>query len=170
MTINHLADRCTQDAFAGLVGVTRSAIGHMIADDKMTKGDTAGEWLIQYCGALRAAAAGRDADCEDLTTERTIKTRVEREREEIKLELDRATYAPVAVLEQTLAAVGSSIVAALQPLTANIQRQCPNLSPEGIGIVRREVDRCCMAAEAAALQPVEVVEEEAPTHGDAFDD
>jgi len=138
--------------FAGIVGVGRTAIGRQLRTGKLTKGATAGEWVAEYCAHLRAAAAGRGADSEDLTAKRTRKTRIERQREEIKLEQDLATFAPVAVLEATLGTLGATIVAVLKTLPASIQRQCPGLSPAGGDIVQQEVARACAAAETAALQ------------------
>jgi len=156
----NLADRCTHAEFAGIVGVGRTAIGRQLRAGKLTKGATAGEWVAEYCAQLHAAAAGRGADSEDLTSERVLKTRVEREREQIRLEQDRGTFAPVAVLEQTLATLGATIVAALQTLPANILLHCPGLSPADGDIVQQEVARACAAAETAALQLTDVGEEE----------
>ena len=45
--------------FAALIGASRQAVGAMLRDGTLSKGDSAGEMLASYIGHLREVAAGR---------------------------------------------------------------------------------------------------------------
>jgi phage terminase Nu1 subunit (DNA packaging protein) len=150
---------CTQAAFGELVGVSQPAVSDMVARGLLQPGQTAGQWLHAYCAHLREQAAGRGADGE-LAFQRSELARVNRERAEIKLALERRQYAPVAVIEQVLATVGRKIVGVLEPLHVNLHRQCPALTPEDLKIIQTEVSRACDVAASASLAILEVDEAE----------
>lgn len=58
MVLN-LDEPITQSDFAALVGVSKQAVSQFVFEGKLMAGQTLGEWLIEYCGHLRAIASGR---------------------------------------------------------------------------------------------------------------
>lgn len=151
-----LNEPCTQQQFGDVIGVTQQAVAEMIARNTLARGAPLGEWLLAYCGGLRAVAAGRDSD---LAYERAIDTRVRRERNEIQLELDRKTYAPVPLLDQVLAAVGRKVAGVLDPLPGQISKLSPSLTPEDVVLIQRAVSQACDLAASAALSVLDEPEE-----------
>lgn len=158
-----LSKPCTQAEFGQAVGVTRRTVTDLQADGVIKKGDTAGEWLVAYVTHLREGAAGR-AGGENLSKERALQVRVARERDEIRLAVDRLEYAPVAVLEQALATLGGRIVAVLRPVHLDVQKLVPGMPPEAVAAIERRLQQACAAAEAASLETLvpkdETAEEE----------
>jgi len=155
---------CTQAAFGELIGVGQPAVSDMISREVLTPGDTARQWLLAYCAHMREQAAGRGADGE-LAFQRSELARVNRERGEIKLALERKQYAPVALIEQVLATVGRGIVGVLEPLHVNLHRQCPALTPEDLKLIQAEVARACDLAASASLALLDVPDEDAESAG-----
>lgn len=153
-----LQANCTQAEFGDLVGVSQQAVSDMIGRKVLAPGNSAGQWLRAYCEHLREQAAGRGADGE-LAFQRSELARVSRERAEIKLALERRDYAPVALIEQVLSQVGRSIAGVLEPIHVNLHRLCPNLAPDDLKLIQREVSRACDVAAAASLELLDVVEE-----------
>lgn len=153
-----LTEPCTQAAFGELVGVSQPAVSDMVTREVLTPGQTAGQWLLAYCAHLREQAAGRGADGE-LAFQRSELARVNRERAEIKLALERQQYAPVALIEQVLATVGRGIVGVLEPLHIELHRQCPALTPEDIKHIQTAVSRACDLAASASLSVLTVDED-----------
>lgn len=149
----------TQAAFGELVGISQQAVSDLLARDVIQPGQTAGQWLIDYCAHLREQAAGRGADGE-LAFQRSEFARVSRERAEIKLALERKDFAAVSLLEQVLATVGRSIAGVLEPLHVNLHKLCPALTPEDIKIIQLEVSKACDIAVSASLAVLEVTEDE----------
>lgn len=154
----NLTEPCTQAAFGELVGVSQPAVSDMVTREVLTPGQTAGQWLHAYCAHLREQAAGRGADGE-LAFQRSELARVNRERAEIKLALERQQYAPVALIEQVLATVGRGIVGVLEPLHIELHRQCPALTPEDIKHIQTAVSRACDLAASASLALLNVDED-----------
>jgi phage terminase Nu1 subunit (DNA packaging protein) len=153
---------CTQAQFGEVVGVGQSAVSDLLTRGVIQPGQTAGQWLIDYCAHLREQAAGRGADGE-LAFQRSEFARVSRERAEIKLALERKEYAPVALIEQVLATVGRSIAGVLEPLHVNLHKLCPALTPEDIKIIQLEVSKACDIAVGVSLSILEVTEDEVQT-------
>ena len=152
----------TQAQFGDIVGVGQPAVSALLARGVIQPGQTAGQWLIDYCAHLREQAAGRGADGE-LAFQRSEFARVSRERAEIKLALERKEYAPVALIEQVLATVGRSIAGVLEPLHVNLHKLCPALTPEDIKTIQLEVSKACDIAVAVSLSVLEVTEDEVQT-------
>lgn len=159
-----LSKPCTQAAFAQLVGVSRQRVNDLCTDGSLHKGATAHEWLLAYCEQIRETAAGRSEGVDTLSKERALQVRVARERDEIRLAVDRMEYAPVAVLEQALATLGGRIVSVLRPVHLDVQKLVPDLPPEAIAAIERRLQQACAAAEAASLETLvpkdETAEEE----------
>lgn len=152
-----LDEPCTQAQFGEVIGVSQQAVSEMLEREVIERGGTLGEWLLAYCGAQRMVAAGRDSD---LAHERALQARVSRERNEIQLELDRKTYAPVARIDEVLATVGRKIAGTLDPLAGQLAKLCPALTPEDVVMVQRTVSQACDVAAAAALSVLDELEAE----------
>ena len=154
-----LSKPCTQAEFGQAVGITRRSVTDLQADGVIKKGDTAGQWLVAYVTHLRVGAAGR-AGGENLSRERALQAKIARERDEIRLAVDRGLYAPVETLEQALATLGGRVVSALQPLHLKLQKRCPELTPKAVAIIQAEVAKACAAAEKACLAELVAADEE----------
>jgi len=150
---------CTHAAFGQLVGISKQAVGALLERGTLTRGASMGEWLIEYCGSQREQNQG-NADGENLAYERAVATRVARERDEIRLAVDRAEFAPVTALQQALATMGNAVVSALQPLHLTLHKRCPALTPEDVVLIQREVAKACAQAEAASLQLLQPKDED----------
>lgn len=152
----------TQAEFGKLVGISTSAVSHLVAKGIIDKHGTAGEWLLSYTSSLRASAAGRSTTSggEDLTLERALQVKVARMRDEIKLEVDRNTFVSVEVLESALIAVCAQVATTLQPLHLTLRKYCPALTDNDEVIIQREIARAMEACEAAGLELAHPGEEE----------
>lgn len=150
-----LSQPCTTVVFANLVGLSRQRVSDLMADGTLKKGAPAHEWLTTYVAQLREVASGRGGDADTLSAERALQVKVARERDEIRLAVDRQEYAAVEVLERALATLGGRIVSALQPLHLKLQKRCPGLTPEGVALVQSEVAKACAMAESASLQALQ---------------
>ena len=150
MTGIDMLSTCTQAEFGELVGIGQPVVSGLLERNVIAPGATAGQWLLAYTKHLREQAAGRGADGE-LAFQRSELARVSRERAEIKLALERREYAPVALIEQVLAQVGRSIAGVLEPMHVNLHRLCPNLTPEDLKMIQRELSRACDLAVAESL-------------------
>lgn len=146
----NLNTTCTQAQFGELVGIGQPAVSDLLARNVLQPGQTAGQWLTSYCAHLREMAAGRGMDGE-LAYQRAELARVSRERAQIKLNVERGEFAPIALIEQVLATVGRSVAGLLEPLPAQIHKLCPALTPEAVRILQAEVSKACDLAAAAGL-------------------
>ena len=157
----NLNTTCTQAQFGELVGIGQPAVSDLMARDVLAPGQTAGQWLQAYCAHLREMAAGRGMDGE-LAYQRAEAARVSRERNEIKLKLDRAEFAPVVVLEQVLASIGRSVAGLLEPLPAHLHKLCPALTPDDVRHIQAEISKACDIAAAASLSLLDESEDDNP--------
>ena len=72
--------------FGELVGVSRQAVGAMVREGILSRGDSAGEWLTAYLGHLREIAAGRaDTPAAQHSRERILAAEASRREEQAKL-------------------------------------------------------------------------------------
>ena len=165
----------TQANFGDLVGIGQPAVSDLIARNVLQTGQTARQWLDAYCSHLREMAAGRGMDGE-LAYQRAEAARVSRERNEIKLALERNTFAPVPLLEQVLATVGRKIAGLLEPLPGRLHKLCPALTPDDVVLIQRELAQACDVAAMASLSVLDEPEEgaapvvEADAEPDDFED
>ena len=146
----NLDTTCTQAQFGELVGIGQPAVSDLMARDVLLRGHTARQWLESYCAHLREMAAGRGMDGE-LAYQRAELARVSRERAEIKLKVERAEFAQVALIEQVLASIGRSIAGLLEPLPAHLHKLCPALTPDDVRHIQSEISKACDIAAAASL-------------------
>jgi len=159
----------TQAQFADLVGIGQPVVSDLLSRNVLEPGQTARTWLLGYCGHLREMAAGRGMDGE-LAYQRAEAARVSRERNEIKLALERNTYAPVPLLEQVLATVGRKIAGLLEPLPGRLHKLCPALTPDDVVLIQRELAQACDVAAMASLAVLDEQEEGAAPATDVEDD
>jgi phage terminase Nu1 subunit (DNA packaging protein) len=125
-----LSKPISQAAFGELVGVSQQAVSDFLRVAALGPGVPAGEMLIAYCERLREVAAGRqsmEAGGLDLVQERAALARSMREGHEIKNEVARKTYAPIALLAETLATASQAVVERFEQLPGAIRKNCPDL-------------------------------------------
>lgn len=164
-----LDETCTQVDFGLLVGIGQPAVSDLLSRGIIKPGQTAGQWLLDYTSHLREQAAGRGMDGE-LAYQRSELARVNRERAEIKLALERKEYAPVQLLEQVLATVGRSIAGALEPLHSSLAKRCPALTPEDLRHIQIEVSKACDLAATASLDVLDAQQEDEETEPSDMED
>lgn len=140
----------TQAEFGTMVGIGQPAVSDLVARKVIAPEQSAGQWLLAYCGQLREAAAGRGADGA-LALERAAQARVARERNEIQLAKDRREYASVALIELFCAHVGRSVAGVLEPLPSEIHKLCPALTPDDVRRIQLAVSKACDQAVSATL-------------------
>ena len=159
----------TQTEFADWIGVTQQAVSDMVSRGVLHPGQSVKEWNRAYCNHMRGVASGRGSDAE-LARERAELTRINAARAQIKLDTETAASAPTASLEQVLASVGRSVAGQLEPLSGQIHKLCPALTPEALVAVQRAIAEACDLAVNASLallaEPVEGEE----LDGDGGDD
>lgn len=153
----------TQQQIAELIGVTQQAVSEMMGRGVMAPGLSLRGALMAYTNHMRLMAAGRDGD---LARERAELTRVQRERQEIKLALERDEAAPVAVIEQVLATVGRVVSGKLEPLAGQIHKICPQLTPEALVKVQAAIAEACDMAVSASMDALVEPDEEQGGAGD----
>lgn len=125
-----LSKPITQAAFGELVGVTQQAVSEFVRVAALGPGVSAGDMLVAYCERLREVAAGRmsqEAGGLDLVQERAALAREQRLGYEIKNEVARKTYAPIALLAETLALASQSVVEQFEQLPSALKKACPDL-------------------------------------------
>lgn len=156
-----LDKKLTQARFAQLVGVTQPAVSSLIARGVIAAGDTAGNWLLSYCGHLREEAAGRAAsDGLDLASERARLAAAQADKLEMELAVTRAELAPVVVIEQVLVRAGVKVAAVLDAVPDTLKRQLPDLSDDQVDIIRREIARARNAVAVLSLEDIEEADSE----------
>jgi phage terminase Nu1 subunit (DNA packaging protein) len=150
---------CTQQEFGDLVGISQPAVSELLARDMLQAGHSATQWLLRYCANLREQAAGRGADGE-LASNRAEESRVRKELLEIKLAERRKEVAPVAVIEQVLAHIGSQIRGTLEPLHVTLKMRCPQLTADDIKIIETEVATACNLAAGACMASLTAMDDD----------
>lgn len=161
----NLNDTCTQQEFGDLVGISQPAVSDLLARGVLHPGEKADIWLVDYCAHLREQAAGRGGDGV-LASNRAEESRVRRELLEIKLAERRREVAPVAVIEQVLAHIGSQIRGVLEPLHVTLKMRCPQLTAEDIKIIETEISNACNLAASASLASLKALDD-AEVDGDS---
>lgn len=156
-----------QKGFGGIVGISQPAVSQMIAKGVLSPGGTGRQWIAEYCSHLREVAAGRGANKDiDLAEERAKLARAQREGQEIKNEVARATYAPIEALTDVLASASRAVVDHLDQIPAGIARVCPELPQSVRDLImselaraRNEMIRKTMSIVADSLDPDDIQED-----------
>lgn len=159
-----LNKKVTQAQFAQLVGVTQPAVSGLIARGILKVGDTAGNWLLAYCGHLRETAAGRSQSGEsslNLNDERARLAAAQADKVEMENQLLRGEIVRVDTLEAVLSATGGKIKAQLEALPGALKRRLPSMTAAEVGYVRREVAKMLNTVAQMTLEDVEADENEA---------
>lgn len=128
-----------QSEFAALIGVSEASVSAWVARGSLERGQTAQQWLLAYCAALREQAAGRasgEIGGLDLVQERAALAREQRVGYEIKNAVARGEYAPIAALASVLATASQAVVDRFEMLPGQIKKVCPDL-PDA---VRTQID------------------------------
>lgn len=151
-----LNKKTSQANFAKMVGITQPAVSGLISRGILVTGDTAGNWLLAYCGNLREEAAGR-ATTGDLvlTDERARLAAAQADKLELELAVTRAELAPVATIEQVLVRAGGKVAAMLDAIPPTLKRRLPVLTDADIGVVRLEIAKARNAVAALSLEDIE---------------
>lgn len=126
-----LSTACTQQALAGLVGVSQQAVSALQAEGKLPAGLTLGQTLLAYCERLREQAAGRlgsGVGGLDLAQERAALAKAQREAVELKTAVMRGQYADVSLLTEVLAGASQAVADRFDHLPGLLKRACPQLA------------------------------------------
>jgi len=144
---------CTQAEFGELIGVSQPLVSGLVARGILGTGETAAEWLLAYCDALREVAAGRaSADGSiDLVAERAKLARSQRERVDLQNAETRKELAPAAMIEQVLAKAGARCASILDTIPGELRRRVPGLSSADIQHVRGIVAKARNLAAAISV-------------------
>lgn len=130
----------TQAQFAELVGVTQQAISALVGRGVLTAGDTAGQWLRDYCENLREQAAGRASMGDlDLVQERARLAKEQADKVAMANQIERKELAPVTVLEVVIAKVGRQIAATLEAIPVQLKRSSTSITPEDLKLITEEI-------------------------------
>jgi phage terminase Nu1 subunit (DNA packaging protein) len=159
----NLDQPCTQAEFAELVGIAQPTVSRLYGD-RLRPGESAAQWLRAYLEGLREVAAER---CSELAKQRAELTRVQRERQELRLREDRRAFAQTQVLEHVLATVGEAMASTLETLPDRLRARIPRLGPDGEAAVQAAVDAAARLARSASLSMAD--EDADDDQGDAPD-
>ena len=151
---------CTQQQFADLVGISQQAISDHLAAGVLQPGQTMGDWLADYISHLREQAAGRGADGE-LAANRAKESYTRNQLLESRLAERRREVAPVNIIEQVLAHIGSQIRGTLEPLHVNLKMRCPQLTADDIKLIETEVATACNLAVSTSMASLSALDDEA---------
>jgi phage terminase Nu1 subunit (DNA packaging protein) len=154
-----MAGTCTQAEFGEMVGISQPAVSDLISRSVLQPGAPAGQWLRWYCAHLREQAAGRGGDGE-LAANRAAESFTRNQLLESKLAERRREVAPVEIIEQVLAHVGSQIRGTLEPLHVTLKMRCPQLTADDVKIIETEVATACNLAASACMASLSALDEE----------
>lgn len=154
-----LTTTCTQAEFGQLVGISQQAVSELLARAVLDAGQPVGAWLLTYTSHLREQAAGRGGDGE-LAANRAEESRVRRELLEIKLAERRKEVAPVTIIDQVLAHIGSQIRSHLEALPSTLKMRCPQLGAEAIKLIETEIFTTCNLAASAGIASLTLLDTE----------
>lgn len=135
-----------------MVGISQPAVSDLLARGVLSGGSDVGVWLTEYCGNLRAVAAGRAGDGEmDLVEERARLARAQRERIEMQNAVTRNELAPVALIEEVLAKAGARAARVLDTIPGTIRRREPSISADTIAMIARDIAKVRNIAATVSL-------------------
>ena len=150
----NLEAKATQQTFATLVGVTRSAVVAAVSEGILTPGQSYREWLLAYCKRLREMAAGRYSAGElDLTEERARLARAQSERIEMENAVKRGELAPIDTLRDAMIPAMTQISALMDAIPVKLKREAPHLTATDLEIVKREIASAMNLAAQVRYEP-----------------
>lgn len=158
MVVN-LSNTVTQEAFGDLVGISQQTVSELLMRGVIVQGASAGEWLKSYTSHLREMAAGRAATGDlDLAGERARLAKAQADRVEMQNAVTRGELAPVALLEQVLAAAASKIAGIFDAIPGMVRRRVPLLTAEDIDLIAGEVAKARNVVASMSLADINYTE------------
>ena len=137
----------SQKEFGMLIGITQPAVAELINKGIIKKGSAGKAWLKSYCKHLREQAAGRTGG---LAHERTRESKERADGLALKNKIEREEYAPISIITEALASVGSQIAGILETIPVRLKRQA-KLKTSQIQIIEKEIVK--VRNIAAAVKP-----------------
>lgn len=157
-----LLEAVPQQRFGDLIGVSQQTVSELLARGVLTQGESAGAWLLEYCGHLREVAAGRYAAGDiDLATERALLAREQRTRLEMQNAVTRRELTPTVVLEQVLAGTAAKVAGVLDAIPGMVRRRVPQLVADDIDLIAGEIAKARNTVASMSLDDVLADAEEA---------
>lgn len=119
----------THQTFGDLVGISKQAVGQMVAEGTLVKGDVGSAWLLTYCARLRGYAAARASE-ESLASMRAHRAlAVSRTvAQDIKNTAAQVQYAPIHLLAQVLDWAAQAVASHLDTLVSTLMSEGVELS------------------------------------------
>lgn len=159
--------------FGSLVGISRQAVGDLVARGIVDANQPARQMLLSYCSHLREVAAGRmAAGGIDLATERARLAKEQADRVAMQNSVSRRELAPVALIEEILSRTASRVNGIFDAIPGAIRRRAGRLGAQDIDIISDEIAKArnivaSMSIDALIGDAVASVEE--PTEGTPLD-
>lgn len=126
----------TQAEFAADVGISQQAVSDLVSKGVLENGAPEADWLLAYCHRLREQAAGRmgsEVGGLDLAQERAALAREQRIGIEIKNQVLRGKYAPIALLAEVLASASQAVTERFEHLPGVLKKAVPDLPSAASG-------------------------------------
>jgi phage terminase Nu1 subunit (DNA packaging protein) len=161
----------TQAEFAADVGISQQAVSDLVSKGVLENGAPEAEWLLAYCHRLREQAAGRmgsEVGGLDLAQERAALAREQRIGIEIKNQVLRGRYAPIALLSEVLASASQAVTERFEHLPGVLKKAVPDLPPAACDQVMTVIAaaRNAWVGETAALVSAKVLTADDPAELD----
>ncbi|MBY0243174.1 MAG: terminase small subunit [Burkholderiaceae bacterium] len=151
MTID-LNQPMTQADFGALVGVSRQAIGALVARGVLDMDASAQQVLHAYCSHMREHAAGRASGGDlDLVAERAGLAKEQKDRLAMVNAVTRKELAPVALIEEVLSKAGARIAGMFDAIPGAVRRRVPSLSSDEVNNISKEIARIRNIAASMSL-------------------
>ena len=149
-----LSAQFTQAQFGELVGISQPAVSGLVSRRVLVDGASGGEWLMAYCEHLREIAAGRGGGVAiELTTERALLAREQRERIAMQNAVTRGELAPRAFLVEVLARTAPRMCGLLESIVPALRRRS-GYSAEDLAFVAQTIADARNAIAAMRLDDV----------------
>jgi phage terminase Nu1 subunit (DNA packaging protein) len=149
-----LSSQFTQGQFGELVGISQPAVSGLMSRRVLADGASGGEWLLAYCEHLREVAAGRGGDgAVELTTERALLAREQRDRIAMQNAVTRGELAPRALLVDVLERTAPRMCGLLESIVPALRRRS-GYSAEDLAFVAQTIADARNAIAAMRLEDV----------------
>ncbi|WP_374481331.1 terminase small subunit [Zoogloea sp.] len=146
----------TQDAFAGLVGVSQKTVSLLLSRGVLTPRATCSVWLREYCEHLRAAAEERAAEGgANLVAERARLAKEQADRLAMQNAISRRELAPRPLLESILVKSGRRAASILNTIPGQVQKRLPMLTSVDVEAIAREVAKASHIVSSMTLADVD---------------
>ena len=134
-----LKGKASQAEFGALVGISQPAVSGLVTRGVVTEGGTVGEWLMAYCGHLREhAARWGSSGSLNLANERARLAAEQADKIALQNRVARHEFAPVSVIEESLASVGRQIAGIMEAIPVKLKRST-DMTAEQLEQVERDL-------------------------------